>query len=54
MFKGEELMIEDEGETLAAILNGVDLSTHDANEFLDEIANEVLENREQVKWNFIR
>ena len=46
-------MIEDEGETLAAILNGVDLSTH-ANEFLDEIANEVLENREQVKWNFIR
>ena len=47
-------MIEDEGETLAAILNGVDLSTHDANEFLDEITNEVLENREQVKWNLIR
>ena len=37
-------MNEDEEETLAAILNGVELSTHNAHEILDEIANEVLEN----------
>ena len=51
LYEGEQLLDEREaGDALAAILNGVNISMDHANELLDEIANEVLENRE-VKMN---
>ena len=50
LHEGEQLLDEREGDdALAAILNGVDISMDHANELLDEIANEVLENREVKK-----